>query len=349
MTGAPIIETTAGDFNRLHPSECFKWLCDYTGWQWFVDVNKDVHFFNPSFLETPAPMELEPGGLFDKFTYSIDTQTLCNKVHVLGGTMLSDFVTYEYKADGVQRAWTLPYSPYEVSVSTGGAFVEAGEENVDDESLKTWMFNPEEKMVRQASGQSTISAGVTVSFTFKYYIPVDTYVEDKASQAAVAAIQDGNGIYEDKLVDESLTTLAAAYAAGDAYLRDRKNPKVTGSFRTMVDGWEPGQLVPVKLPDREINNTYLVQRVTITPVPAPSVSWYYSIEFGGRLMGDADFLKALVSAQQKKKIASTEIIHVIEIYNEDSVDITDELIATPRTPPYHYDDEDALLDFIELV
>jgi hypothetical protein len=348
MTGSPIIETTAGNFNRLHPSECFKWLCNYTGWQWFVDVNKDVHFFDPSLLSIPAPMVLEPSGYFDKIAYSVDTQGLCNKVHVLGGTMLSDFVTYEYKADGVQRAWVLPYQPHEVTVSVGGAEpVEAGEENVDDETAETWMVNLEEKTVRLASGQPNISAGTTVSFTFKYDIPVDTYKEDKASQATIVAIQGGDGVYEDKLIDESLTTLAAANAAGEAYLRDRSNPKVYGSFETKVDGWEPGQLVTINLPERGIDNTYLVQRVTITPVPTPSTKWTYKVEFGGRLIGIPDFLKALVSAQQQKKLASTEIMHFIEIYDEDTVELTDSLTTTPRTPPYICGDADAICGFIE--
>jgi hypothetical protein len=220
-------------FDYIAPSECFKQLCGYVGWQWYVDYERDIWFFNPADLNKPAPMVINGAASFRNFNHDLDMQNLRNRVYVRGGTYLSDFVTYEYKADGKQRAWILPYKPHKLTVSIGGsAPITLGIENVDDETTKTWMMNYEEKVARLASGEADIVAGTTVSFTFKFDLDVITLVDDTESQAAIAAIQGGDGIYEYSLVDDTLITIEAAEAAGQADLRDNANPIVKGSFDT---------------------------------------------------------------------------------------------------------------------
>jgi hypothetical protein len=333
QSGAPVIETTGSDFNYLAPSECFKWLCDYTGWQWYVDYDKDIHFFNPSILTEAAPMSLATGGRFRNFTFTIDQKGLRNRVYVRGGTMLSDYQTIEWAADGVARQWTLPWGPHDVTFEVGGSAVTVGIENIDDESSYDFMLNFTEKYIRCAVA-STPTVGTTLSLTAKQDIDVITYSENTASQTALAAAQGGDGVYEYSFTDDSLTTLQAAGAAADADLREHADPTVTGSFETEISGWATGQLVPIFLTDRGINNTYVVQKVTIT-APTKTI-WTFTVEFGGRLLGVADFLKALVSAQQKKKLGATEIIHKIRIFDEDTVDVTDSMPEPILfTPPYY--------------
>lgn len=347
--GAPVVESTGSDFNYLRPSECFKWLCNYIGWHWEPDFHKDLKFFSAEDLAQPAPMVLATGGRFSNLKHKIDTQGLRNRVYIRGGAMLSDFVTYEYVADGSQRAWILPYKPHELTISeSGGAAQTPGEENFEDESTTTkrWLMNYQEKMVRLVSGQAGIAQGTTVSFTLKYDIPVITMVEDLESQAAIAAVQGGDGVYEHVIVDDSLVTLDAAEAVGNADLRQHANPKVNGYFDTEVDGWVTGQLVEIDLADRSIQGTYMAQKVTISPTLSNPSIWSYRVEYGGRLLGVADFLTALVSAQQKKQLSDTAIIQKYTNVNE-KVKVTDELVLTTRQPPYYCGDADAICGFVE--
>ena len=132
-------------------------------------------------------------------------------------------------------------------------------------------------------------------------------------------------------MDDSLTTIEAAEAAGNADLREHANPRVKGSFETETPGWAPGQLLPINLPAQGITNTFVVQKVTITPFS--DTLWTWKIEYGGRLIGIADFLKAMLSAQQKKKLGDTAILHKFA-YGADKTAITDELEAIYRTPPW---------------
>ncbi|MBN6186400.1 hypothetical protein JQN58_05290 [Aneurinibacillus sp. BA2021] len=338
-SGAPVIEDTGNEMAYKYPSECFKWLCDYIGWHWMPDYYKDLHFFSAEELAQPAPMKLTPGGRFRNIKHTIDTQGLRNRVYVRGGTMLSDFFTYEVKADGAARTWILPHKPHEISMRVGGTSVRVGIENVHKEEEFDYMMNFQEKYIRATERVVTIPDGTTISWTYKYDIDVITVVDDLESQQALAAVQGGDGVYEHVINDDSLITIEAAEAAGNADLREHANPKVKGSFETEVNGWTPGQLVEIDLPDRGVQGTYLVQKVTASP--ATPDKWTYRVEYGGRLLGIADFLKALVSAQQKQKIGDTDIITKVS-YGQDKLHLSDALASTSRTTKWICGDPDAV-------
>jgi hypothetical protein len=93
----------------------------------------------------------------------------------------------------------------------------------------------QEKYVRTSAQTATPASGVLMTFVYKYDIDVITTVEDIASQSAISAVQGGDGVYEYVISDDSLVTLDAAEAAGNADLRQHANPTVKGSFETEAD------------------------------------------------------------------------------------------------------------------
>ncbi len=231
-SGAPVVESTGAEFEYKRPSDCFKWLCDYIGWHWQPDYYKDLHFFSAEELASPAPMTLVPGGKFRFGKHSIDTQGLRNRVYVRGGTMLSDQQVVEWKADGVARIWNLPWGPHEVSFKVGEVLKTVGVENLHDEADFDYMMSFTEKYIRCSAQTPTPVEGITMALTARQDIPVITMVEDYTSQAAIAKVQGGDGVYEHVIDDDSLTTIQAAEAAGMADLREHANPRVKGSFET---------------------------------------------------------------------------------------------------------------------
>lgn len=235
-SGAPVIEATGTEFEYKPPSECFKWLCDYVGWHWQPDYYKDLQFFSAEDLASPVPMGLRPGGMFRFGKHSIDTQGLRNRVYVRGGTMLSDPQTVQWRADGVARTWVLPWGPHETSLIVADIPKTVGVENLHEEINFDYMMNFNEKYIRCSSHTATPVEGATISLTAKQDIAVITLVEDYASQAAIAAVQGGDGVYEHIIDDDSLATIQAAEAVGMADLREHANPKVSGSFETEYSG-----------------------------------------------------------------------------------------------------------------
>lgn len=341
QSGAPEIDVIQFPYKR--PSECLKELAEYVGWEWYVDYDKDVHFFDPASLNEPAPVAITNSNAID-FRYGLDSQDLRNRVYVRGATYLSDLGIHDRRVgDGVTNSWVLTYKPHNLSVTVGGVPVTVGTENLDeDETQFDYMMNFQEKIVRCAVGTAPPAEGVTLEFAYQYDVPVIAMREDKASQAAVAAIQGGDGVYEHSIVDDGLISNEAAEAAALADLREHANPKVTGGFGSYTPGWAPGQIVDIHV--GAIDNTFIVQKVTITPyLPG---KWYYKIEFGGRLIGLESVLKKLLSDQQKKPVAETEILDKI-IQHADAAIVSDALTTTTRTPPWICGDADAICGFVQ--
>lgn len=230
--GAPMVEATGAEFDYKPVSECFRWLCDYVGWHWQPDYYKDLQFFSAENLASPAPITLTPGGPFRFGKHTIDIQGLRNRVYVRGGTMLTDPQVLQWKADGVARTWTLPWGPHEMALKVGEITKTIGVENLHEESDFDYMMSFSEKYIRCSAKTATPIEGITMSLTAKQDIPVITMYEDYASQAAIAAVQGGDGIYEHVIDDDTLMTVQAAEAAGLADLREHANPTVSGSFET---------------------------------------------------------------------------------------------------------------------
>lgn len=324
---APIVESYP--FEYIHGSEAFNAIAEYTGRYWYPDYYKDIKYFSPEDLVTPAPLDIVPGAFFRNLRHKIDTQGLCNRVYVRGGKTLSDTYHHEIVADGKARAWVLPHKAHQLTVKVGaGEPVIPGIENIDDPATKAYLQNFQERRVVATPTTATPVDGITVDFAYKYDIDIITVVEDLESQAKLAAVQGGDGVYEHSIIDESITSVEAAEALGQKYINEHGNAKVRGSFETEVPGWSPGQLVNISLTDRGISGTYLIQKVTISPASADK--WTYKVEYGGRLYGIADYLKALVSAQQKKQIGQTNSIYKF-VYGTDRLAISDEVSFEERS------------------
>lgn len=357
QAGAPVVETTGDAFKYKRPSECFKWLCDYVGWNWEPDYFKDLSFYDAEELAMPAPMELVPGGKFKFGRHSIDIQGLRNRVYVIGGKMMSGLQTVQWRADGVSRHWTLPWGPHEIQYNNELARIgideityTVGTEYLHDDVEYDYMLSYMEKYIKCSSKTPTPPEGATISFDAKQDIDVITVVDDYDSQDAVAAIQGGDGVYEHVITDNSLTTLDAAEVVGLADLREHANPKVSGYFDTRVPGWFPGQLVTINLPDRGVVGTFLVQSVTIAPIaPYPSI-WSYRINYGSRLKGVADFLKAMASAQQNVPAEGTTIIKILRSVDKVEIGDKETVYVFPAIPPYKCGDYsvDAICGYVEL-
>lgn len=110
--------------------------------------------------------------------------------------------------------------------------------------------------------------------------------------------------------------------------------------------WQPGQIVDIRLPDRGVEGEFLIQKVTITPAWSNPDLWTFKVEYGGRLLGIADFLKALVSAQQKKRLIEPTKNVQKYVYGEETLQLSDELTTTPRQLPFICGDEDAICGMV---
>lgn len=352
---------TTVNFNHISIRQCFENLSKLTGYIWWVDYSKDIHFVDPAtaaaapekITDSPQPLNHE------SVVVNIDLTQVRNDIVILGGTAESANYSQVILGDGSAREWVLVYpvsTMVSIELDTGSGYVVQtyGVDPKDDETLTAFMYSPTRGSVRASSGTTTPAGGGTpnkVRVTFKYPFPVITEVQDSASVAAMKAIEGGDGIHSYTINDTTIVSTAQAKQRGLKELAAYSNPVLAGTVITRTglltagSYFQCGQILTANLPAWGISTdtTYVVQKVVTTmDESGSSIEYHYEITFGGRLLGVVDFLLALAgeelpldtSGDIETIHAVSEIVTIAEVVtqNQNFNSVTDTLTIVETTP-----------------
>ncbi|PIU58165.1 MAG: hypothetical protein COS89_01810, partial [Deltaproteobacteria bacterium CG07_land_8_20_14_0_80_38_7] len=85
-------------------------LAELVNYDWYVDYDKDIHFFSKETNTAPFDIEDSTGSyLADSLIIRKDNSQVRNVVFVRGGEYLASTFTTEYISDGDQNVFGLPY------------------------------------------------------------------------------------------------------------------------------------------------------------------------------------------------------------------------------------------------
>ncbi len=317
---------TFKSFNYKYPMECLEELAELTGYDWYVDYERNVHFFVDT--TTLASLELnETGssGEFKELLVTIMKEELQNTVTVRGGFEFSALFTQENVADGIQDSFALRYeafSPISVFVDTGGGYVQKtlGIDNIDTSGVD-FVYNVAEKVIKNVD-HAVLTAGHKLKVTYKYKKPILALVDDDTSIDLMKQLEGGDGVYEGPLiVDETIETKTQAIDRGKATLNEFANPLIEGSFITTQFGYRSGQLLTVNLPSRNINSQYLIRQVSATSLGMGNFE--YEITFGTTLKGLTEYLILLHKDSRPIFERTDEILAKLKVAPAETIGITD--------------------------
>lgn len=291
-------------FNYIQLSQCLRKIAQLAGRNWYIDYDKDIHYF--PLTTNSAPFNITSSTTtYSNLNISKDGSQLKNRVYVRGGTKLSDATTYSVKGDGVARQFPVPDKPHDVSITVNGVSKTVGIKNVDTTGYQ-WYVNFQEKYVEQDSGQTVLASTDTLAVTYTYDIPILVAVEDTASIMA-------NGVKEFAIFDKTIDTTQAARDRASAELTDYANDLIEGSFTTYTTGFRSGQYVNINLTEYDINDDYIVQKVTARSMGAGTFMYTVSLA-SSKTMGIIKFLISLLEANR----------NLVEL---DDNEVVDELLA----------------------
>lgn len=291
-------------FNYVQFSKAMRILCDVTGRNWYIDYNKDIHYF-PS-TQNPAPFNISDSqtyaadqGFFNLQIMS-DASQLKNRVYVRGGTKLSDATTYSTKGDGTKTKFTLPDKPHAVSLTINGVAKTVGIYNIDTTGFD-WYLNFEEKYMVQDSGGAILTSSDTFSLTYTYDIPILVAVENTSSIAT-------NGVHEFLITDNTISTTQAARDRASAELTDYANNMVDGQFSTFTNGFRSGQYVTVTSSVLGISATYIVQKVHAVSIGGGKFQYDVYLA-SAKTLGIIRFLLEMLEANKNQvSVSSNEVL-----------------------------------------
>lgn len=243
-------------FNYVPVSRALDEIAQRTGRSWYIDYNKDIHFF--PLTSNPAPFNLDSeSNQQEGFELSKDGSRLRNRVFVRGGTELTtDPLVETIVADGEQRQFFLAEKPHEISVLLNGVAKTIGIKNIDDADNFDFMLNFQEKYVEAGNATVTPVAGDELTFSYKYDVPILVSVEDSDSIAE-------NGPYEFTIIDQQIGTTQAARDRARAELSAYAADVVEAGYNTHAHGLRSGMYQHVTFPDEAVDEDYQIQSVSI--------------------------------------------------------------------------------------
>jgi hypothetical protein len=263
-------------FNLVTGLNAIKKIAKLSGYDWYVDPTKDIHFFLPATNYAPYELyddndtKIESDHYFN-LKINRDKANYRNKIYLQGGYYTEAFNDDIQVADGEQTTFNLayePYSPVAVYVDTGSGYVQKtlGVDNIDTSGYD-FVVNQTEKCVRNLD-LATLNAGNKIKVTYNKRIKIIVEDENTTSQSDIQSREGGDGIYEYKLNDDTIASIASANERIDAEIADYKDPQVSGSFITDQPGYQAGQIIKTYLKTWGYDyddNEFKIQTVTITP------------------------------------------------------------------------------------
>lgn len=356
----PTINTIA--FNHISLRKSFEKLAAVTGFEWWIDYQKDVHFKAKDASSAPE-MTTDSSDNFIDVRIDVDTSQVRNSIVVKGGREItSSYFQQTIVADGEAREWLLREKPIDMQyINLNGVSKTFGVDPLEDDTAFYFMFNFQEKYIRCSLATPTPALGDEIIPSYKYEVPVIIKLRSASSVLAMQAIEGGDGLHEYTITDTSIKSKSEARDRAMKELLEYANPLFNGTFTTRTgllqsgSYFKPGQQVTVNLPTWgiSVDTGYLIQQVTTTLVEdGTNIEYQYSVRFGGRLLDASSFLQSVAGAE--KVTLETEEIDRIEVISEEiniaevitrngnvktvseSISIAESISKTNTTPPFKW-------------
>jgi len=299
-------------FNYVNMTQCLTTLADLVGYDWYVDYDKDLHFFAKDDVAAPFDVTDTNGNLINaSLLIRKDNSQVRNVIYIRGGEYLGDTFTSVYVSNGQQFVYPLGYKYEDLTLTVTGSSWDVGLEPAYNPALYDAMWNKDARVLkfrvdRIPNNTSDIRVGG------RPYLPVVAKVRDTVGVAAMKATEGGTGEYEFVIVDKSISTKQAARERAQAEIDAYASSLSEGEFSTYTAGLKSGMKILINSTVHGINEYYLINRVRSEMFSNDEMVYSISL-VTFRTMGIIDVLQKLLGQEKSKiEINSNEIVDVAE-------------------------------------
>jgi len=244
-------------FNHLSVFEAIKQLSELSGFYFYVDENKDLHFEE---LETTSSGVVLDNSNILKATFSRNREGMANKIWIYGDRQLTTAPTETFALGATPgSSFILAYQPHNTQVRTSnvtpGSNLKGGIRNMVSEISASGLhylvdfFDREILFISGTTvGYSAFpNANGSVVINYEREVPIVKFGQDNAS---ISMFGPKSLVIQDKSIKDPLTAQAILFDK-----LSKVNP--LNEYELDIDGWfslTPGQTINVNLSDFNINN-----------------------------------------------------------------------------------------------
>jgi len=277
MTAVSAPATIAAiSFNRLTFSQCLDKLARLLNYSWYIDYNKNLHFFAQNAEAAPFNIEDGDGNHINTSLFlRKDISQLRNSIVVEGGDAPTAERTTVAAGDGESTEFSTNFKFATLPVVTvDGVAQTVGKEFIDSTLGGFdcyWSFT--QKYVRFETAPPVPSSGTTnVDMTGAPLIPV-------VAKVPLPSSINKFGLFEYSITDPTLQNSQLAIERAIAELEAHAQENDEGRFETYRAGLRSGQLINVNSVAHGVDELYVIQRVEFRPYPSgSSVAGIWSVE-----------------------------------------------------------------------
>lgn len=310
------VEVKYVGFNYKPLARCLEELADSVGYDWYVDYDKDVHFFAKETLPAPFDVNDNDGSyVYNSMIIRKDNTQVRNSIIVRGGDYLGDSFTAELLTNGTDFIFPIPYKFTDFAATLTGDPLSVGVDYINDPENYDALYNFNEKILRFKESD-TPSAGSVIRYSGKPNLPVIVKLNSAADIATMSAQEGSGGVYEYLIVDKSIGSKEGARQRARAEIIAYADTLTEGEFTTYLAGLKAGQAVLINSTSRGVSETYIINQVTISQYGTDAFKYDISL-ITTKTLDLIDVLRGLLFATTKNvEINEGEVIDLVENFDE---------------------------------
>jgi hypothetical protein len=266
IAAGPVVDTMVWDYPTC--KEAADSICALTGYEYYVTPEGNFSYFLAS--TNTCPISITTGANVNKITTRETREDFCNRVTIKVSNALRDPDTENFTGDGVATSFNVAFPITQApDIFIGSPAVAQTIGIIDVDTGKDWYWQEGSTEIRQDSGATVISAGVSIMVTYVGTESILISASNVTSISDRATAESNSGIYHKLLTLDNKLTRANAQAVADAYVDRNSELSVVMTFETdtLLEpdsiGIEPGQTLTVSLTGYQCAGTYLVRSVTL--------------------------------------------------------------------------------------
>lgn len=325
---------TSIKFNYEQPTKCIQALASLIGWDWYVDADKNIHFFLSENNSAPFPIDDTTGAIeWPTLDVDVNLQNMKNSVFVIGGVQKQAFTPDNevdvYLGNGTNTTFPLryAYSDSTIAVVLDGVAQTVG---IANQVTDITAFDVIYDITNQAITFNTAPANAKkIEVLGTASIPIVAHALD---QDAINTY----GEFQDAIFDSQIKSTAEAQARAQAEILLFGHAVYDVKFYTITPGLRIGQNIIFNSAKFGVSNYPLIVKRIEGRGQTPT-QMRYQVECIG---SDNVTFVDLISGILQQENASTQVDNtLLEVLLQilESMATADALSQpTAKSPPYLY-------------
>lgn len=338
-------------FNRATVHEALDKLCELADYWWTIDHRLVLWVKSRADRSAPYPLDPSVWKGYAALNVSSELGSYRNVQTLESGKIKTQAQEVEIDVgNGENRTFetALPLaSKPKIEISRGGgayseiAGADIGVQEKDVE--KKWYYRVGENLINQSSDETVLGGTDKVRITYYGLFEAATEARDSEEILRMRRVSGTSGAIHDVERDDAIQDQALAEERAFALLRryGKVLPEVT--YTTYDEGFEPGQIQVVNVPEHQLVGDALITEVKWELVSEQEKVFRYKIKatMGNFVGGWADYYRRLAAHGRPLRFGENEKINVLRT-QRDAVTWADNLSPDLPLPPEAVDNVSVL-------